>query len=146
MKNIVAIFTMFIVIGLISLNIGTAGTTHEGHGHDVGNQIGTDDPRRIVKASRYCDLKVKDHLRQQRGDYRQIVGSDENTKRDQQQNQIRAPLGDRLFRHYGSFDCGNAWFGLYLRDGRCLDPDRRVICREFHHPMSRVLRITVQLY
>lgn len=32
MKNIIAIFTMFIVIGLISLNIGTAGTTHEGHG------------------------------------------------------------------------------------------------------------------
>lgn len=33
MKNIVAIFTMFIVIGLVSLNIGTAGTTsHEGHG------------------------------------------------------------------------------------------------------------------
>jgi hypothetical protein len=33
MKNIAAIFTMFIVIGLVSLNIGTAGTTsHEGHG------------------------------------------------------------------------------------------------------------------
>jgi hypothetical protein len=33
MKNIIAIFTMFIVIGLVSLNIGTAGTTsHEGHG------------------------------------------------------------------------------------------------------------------
>jgi len=33
MKNIVAIFTIFIVIGLVSLNIGTAGTaTHEGHG------------------------------------------------------------------------------------------------------------------
>ena len=33
MKSIVAIFTMFIVIGLVSLNIGTAGTTtHEGHG------------------------------------------------------------------------------------------------------------------
>jgi hypothetical protein len=33
MKNIIVVFTMFIVIGLVSLNIGTAGTTtHEGHG------------------------------------------------------------------------------------------------------------------
>jgi hypothetical protein len=32
MKNIIAIFIMFIAIGLVSLNIGTAGTTHEGHG------------------------------------------------------------------------------------------------------------------
>jgi hypothetical protein len=33
MKNIVVIFTLFIVIGLISLNIGIAGTnSHEGHG------------------------------------------------------------------------------------------------------------------
>ena len=32
MKNIVVIFIMFIVIGLVSSNIGTAGTTHKGHG------------------------------------------------------------------------------------------------------------------
>ena len=33
MKNIITIATMFIVIGLVSQNIGTAGTTtHEGHG------------------------------------------------------------------------------------------------------------------
>jgi hypothetical protein len=33
MKNIITIATMFIVIGLVSLNIGTAGTaSHEGHG------------------------------------------------------------------------------------------------------------------
>ncbi|MEA3437896.1 MAG: hypothetical protein U9R43_15635 [Thermodesulfobacteriota bacterium] len=33
MKNIIVVFTMFIVIGLVSINIGTAGTTsHEGHG------------------------------------------------------------------------------------------------------------------
>ena len=32
MKNIVVIFIMFIVIGLVSPNIGTAGTTNEGHG------------------------------------------------------------------------------------------------------------------
>jgi hypothetical protein len=33
MKKIVTIITIFIVIGLVSLNIGTAGTTtHEGHG------------------------------------------------------------------------------------------------------------------
>ena len=33
MKKITVVFTMFIVIGLVSLNIGTAGTTsHKGHG------------------------------------------------------------------------------------------------------------------
>ena len=35
MKNITAIFTLFIVIGSISLNLGIAGTaTHEGHGQE----------------------------------------------------------------------------------------------------------------
>ena len=32
MKNIIAIFIMCIAIGLVSLNIGFAGTAHEGHG------------------------------------------------------------------------------------------------------------------
>ncbi|MBC8432735.1 MAG: hypothetical protein H8D96_12555 [Desulfobacterales bacterium] len=32
MKKIISVFIMFIAIGLVSLNIGTAGTTHEGHG------------------------------------------------------------------------------------------------------------------
>jgi len=36
MKKITVVFTMFIVIGLVSLNIGTAGTTsHEGHGQTL---------------------------------------------------------------------------------------------------------------
>ena len=32
MKNIIVIFIMFITIGLVSSNFGTAGTTDEGHG------------------------------------------------------------------------------------------------------------------
>jgi len=32
MKKIIAIFIMFTAIGLVSSNLGTAGTTHEGHG------------------------------------------------------------------------------------------------------------------
>ena len=32
MKKIIAIFIMFITIGLVSLNFGTAGTSHEEHG------------------------------------------------------------------------------------------------------------------
>ena len=32
MKKIISVFIMFITIGLVSSNFGTAGTTHEGHG------------------------------------------------------------------------------------------------------------------
>ncbi|MEK6195761.1 MAG: hypothetical protein N2F24_16220, partial [Deltaproteobacteria bacterium] len=32
MKKITSVFIMFITIGLVSSNFGTAGTTHEGHG------------------------------------------------------------------------------------------------------------------
>lgn len=47
MKNIIAIFTLFIVIGWVSLNLGTAGSaTHEGHG-----QPHTQAPASVEKTS-----------------------------------------------------------------------------------------------